>query len=70
MVFDLVDGWGNSSLREQLFQVLYTVVGNSDSLCLTGLGDFLEFLPCLGVGPFRLKIAGAIGMFGEQFVVS
>ena len=70
MIFNLVDGWGDSSLGKQFFEVLYTVIRNSDSLGLAGLGDFLEFLPCLGVGPFCLKIAGAIGMFGEQFVVS
>lgn len=70
MVFNLVDRWDNRGFGQQLFQILHTVIGNSDGLGLAGLGNFLKFLPSLRVGPVCEEIAGTVGMFGEFLIIS
>jgi hypothetical protein len=70
VIFDLVDGRNDSGLREQLFEVFYAVVRNSNCLHLARCQQLLHSLPRLYVRPVFYKIAGAVGEFGESLVVS
>ena len=70
VVLDLVGGRNHSSLREQLLQVLDTVVGDANGFDLAGADELLHALPGRDVRVAVDNVARAIGELGDHGVVS
>lgn len=72
MVFDLVHGGHDGGLCEQLLHVLYRVVCDADGFDFVGVGfdEGFEIGPGLDVCEGAVDVAGAVGEFGEEGVVS
>lgn len=70
VIFDLVDGRHDGDVREEVLQEAYAVVGDADGFGFAGLQELLHLLVGADVGPGRVEVAAAVGVFGEFGVVA
>lgn len=70
VVFDLVNSRDNSRLGQKLLEVFLAVVGDTNRFDLAGVQELLHALPGGNVRVGVDKVAGAIGVLGEEGVVS
>jgi len=70
VVLDLVDGGHDGDVGQQLLEVPLAVVGDANGLDFTRGKELLHTLPGRDVRVGMVDVAGAVGKFGEEGVVS
>ena len=72
MIFDLIRSRCDCCFREQLLHVFNRVVCDADGFDFVGVGfdEGFEIGPGLDVCEGAVDVAGAVGEFGEEGVVS
>jgi hypothetical protein len=70
VILDLVDCGHNVYGRHELLQVLATVIADANGSYFAGGKQFLHVFVRIDVGSLPGQVPRAIGMFGEQRVVS
>jgi hypothetical protein len=70
VVLDLVGCGSDGCFLHQFFEEGDGKVGYTDCFRLSGFEDGFHLFPGLGVGPGGVEVAGAVGVFGEVWVVA